>query len=350
MKKLSTKISDYVNYYQPLKIGRWVYISLAAKSIVVCMLLLLSGCRRESIKSESVASKQLNNGSVASSLVISPATAVCNFDLDETTLTSKGWIKTFEDNFNTPDFSKWNIWTGGAYNNELQFYQPSNLQITGGALQINAKRETVTGATNPYDATLKTFNYTSGRMECKTAFLASVNTPRVRVVARIKLPKGYGMWSAFWSVGRNWPTEGEIDFLEARGQDSTKYETNYFYGTTPGINLVSNATGYINANMDLTTCYHVYGMELSKDELTTYLDGQVVETKTSNSASGAYIRDLFNKSQYITLNLAVGGDFFNATSEVFHAFNAATLTVEVANDFTHEFFRSNNDDFHDRLK
>jgi hypothetical protein len=29
-----------------------------------------------------------------------------------------------------------------------------------------------------------------------------------------------------------WPTQGEIDILEARGQEDMKYQTNYFYGRT----------------------------------------------------------------------------------------------------------------------
>jgi beta-glucanase (GH16 family) len=126
-------------------------------------------------------------------------------------------------------------------------------------------------------------------------------------VARLKLAKGYGMWPAFWSYGDPWPTQGEIDIVEARGQEPNKYQTNYFYGTRAGRNLVRNATGYITADADLTNCYHVYEMVWEQNSLTSYLDGQVVEVKTS----GGYIPSLFGKSERITLNLAVGGDFFN---------------------------------------
>src|SRR5205809_568199 len=83
------------------------------------------------------------------------ATAVCDYDLNETTLTSAGWTKVFNDDFST-DLSKWNIWTGGAFNNELEFYQAPNLQLSNGVLNIVAKKETVTGPTTPFDATPKT--------------------------------------------------------------------------------------------------------------------------------------------------------------------------------------------------
>lgn len=232
------------------------------------------------------------------------ATAICDYNFDETTLTNAGWTKTFEDNFDT-DLSKWNIWTGGAYNNELEYYQAANLQVINSNLVITAKKETVTGATTPSDPTPKTFNYTSGRIECKTNVSANSSTPKVCMIARIKLPSGYGMWPAYWSYGDPWPTQGEIDFLEARGQEPTKYQTNYFYGKTANRNLVRNQVGYINTNSDLTACYHVYEMIWQQNTLSSYLDGVLVETK-----SGSYVPNLFGKTERITLNLAVGGDFF----------------------------------------
>jgi hypothetical protein len=118
-------------------------------------------------------------------------TGICDYVFNEAAVTAAGYSKVFEDNFDG-GLSKWNIWTGGAFNNELQYYQAANLQLLNGNLIITAKKETVTGATTPFDATSKTFNYTSGRIECKTNISASVSTPKVRIVARIKLPSGYG--------------------------------------------------------------------------------------------------------------------------------------------------------------
>ena len=232
------------------------------------------------------------------------ATGVCNFTLNESTLTSTGWTKVFEDEFTT-DLSKWNIWYGGAYNNELQLYQANNLQLLNGELLINTKKETVVGPTRPDNQTPSSFNYTSGRIESKTLFSASRTVPKVRIMARIKLPAGYGMWPAFWSYGDPWPTQGEIDILEARGQEPYNFATNYFYGRAAGKNLVSGAEGYITSDVDLTTCYHVYELIWSKNDLTFLFDGKIVDIK-----SGGYIPNIFGKNEKITLNLAVGGLFF----------------------------------------
>ncbi len=233
------------------------------------------------------------------------AQAICNYSPDESAILAAGYTKVFEDDFSS-DLAKWKIWEGGAFNNELQHYQGENLQLVNGNLVITAKKETVMGKTNPWDPTLKTFNYTSGRIECLSNISASALTPKVRMVARVKLAPGYGMWPAFWSYGDPWPTQGEIDIIEARGQEPFKYQTNYFYGRTANRNLVKNQVGFITSNVSLTECYHVYEMIWSQNSLTSLLDGIVVETKT-----GGYIPNLFGKTERIVLNLAVGGIFFN---------------------------------------
>jgi beta-glucanase (GH16 family) len=255
------------------------------------------------------------------------APAVCDYELNESALTSDGWTKAFEDDF-SGDLSKWNIWTGGAFNNELQYYQPANLETVDGKLVITARKETVSGATHPWDPTEKTFDYTSGRIECKTNVSASAATPKVRMIARVKLPTGKGMWSAFWSYGENWPVDGEIDIIEGRGNEGTKYQTNYFYGTTTGVNLVTGGEKVITADKDLTACYHVYEMIWEKDKLTSYLDGTIVEVKKS----GGYIDDMFGKTQRVTINLAVGGNFFSGLDP--NTIETGVMTIDWVRVFT----------------
>jgi beta-glucanase (GH16 family) len=157
------------------------------------------------------------SSAVAAPSLAATAVGVCDFDPTESALTGPGWSKVFEDGF-SGDLSQWTIWSGGAFNEELQLYQPSNLQTGNGLLSITARKETATGPTTPFDPTPRTFSYTSGRVESRSHFSASRTTPRVRLSARLKLPGGYGMWPAFWSYGDAWPTQGEIDIMEGRGQ------------------------------------------------------------------------------------------------------------------------------------
>lgn len=239
---------------------------------------------------------------------IAAATVNVSSTCDYNVATTSGWNEVFSENFDGTSLNtgNWNIWTGGAFNNELQHYQASNLTVNGGILYITAKKEKVTGKVDPWSNRNKTFNYTSGRIESKVLYSASTSTPKVRMMARIKLPSGYGMWPAFWSYGDPWPTQGEIDILEARGQEPNTYYTNYFYGTQVNNNLVTNSTSTINSTTSLQTCFHVYEVIWDQNALTFYLDGVQVDQKT-----GSYVPELFGKKEKIVLNLAVGGNFFS---------------------------------------
>lgn len=235
-----------------------------------------------------------------------------NYDMDEKELTAAGWTKVSDEEF-SGDFSNWTIWNGGAYNNEYQYYTDAakNLFIKDGVLTIAAFKETVTGNTTNSNTAQKSFDFTSGRIESKSTISANSSTPKVRYAARIKLPAGYGMWPAFWSYGANWPQNGEIDAMEAKGNFPLKYGTNYFYGSTAGVNQVPSNSGLdYTTTKDLTTYWHVYEVIWEETKLTYLLNGKVIRTLTSDTPPGQYIDDMFRKTQTITLNLAVGGDYF----------------------------------------
>ncbi len=274
------------------------------KSVVFLFIIFIyfQGCTKQNERIE-IPGQNLKITTTANISVT--ATGICDYSFDEAAATAAGYTKIFEDNFDA-DLSKWNVWTGGAFNNELQYYQAANLLVQNGNLVITAKNEMVTGATTPFNSTPKTFNYTSGRIECKTTISAYAAIPKIRIVGRIKLAPGYGMWPAFWSYGDPWPTQGEIDFIEARGQEPFKYQTNYFYGRATNRNLVKNQVGFITSSVSLTDCYHVYEMIWSQNSLTSLLDGNVIEIKT-----GSYVPNLFGKTEQLVLNLAVGGNFFS---------------------------------------
>ena len=54
------------------------------------------------------------------------------------------------------------------------------------------------------------------------------------VEARIKLPRGNGVWPAFWMLGQNidsvnWPSCGEIDIVEAVNTENKIYATCHWF-------------------------------------------------------------------------------------------------------------------------
>lgn len=275
---------------------------IASHHIVAAIILIISfsSCQKEIAEPVS----QTEELSASSIQPAATGNGICDYDINESAITSAGWTKRFDEDFST-NLTKWNIWTGGAYNYELQYYQAPNLELNSGILSIVAKRENVTGATLPTNPTPKNFEFTSGRIESKTNFSSSNSTPKVRMMARIKLPTGYGMWPAFWSYGDPWPTQGEIDIMEARGNEPFNYSTAYWYGRRSGVNIASGTEGSVTSDVSLTDCWHVYEVIWQKNSLTYSFDGKVVVTKT-----GGWISDFYRKTERVTLNLAVGGLFF----------------------------------------
>lgn len=139
---------------------------------------------------------------------------------------------TFSDTFDgaagsAVDSSKWQIETGDNVNNhERQYYTSGNKNAAldgQGHLVITARKE------NPsnYQCWYGTCQYTSARLNTSGKFSAQYG----HVEARMKIPRGQGMWPAFWMLGTpvNWPASGEIDVMENVG-----YEPSTIHGTIHG--------------------------------------------------------------------------------------------------------------------
>lgn len=261
---------------------------------------------------------------------INPVTAhvAANYVFDDATLTNAGWTKAFEDNFDG-DLSNWTVWTGGGDHDELECYQPANVEIVNGILQIYSKKETVSGPANfSSPDNIKSFNYTSGGMLSKCTVSACLTTPKVRIVARIKAASGNGLTSQFWSYGNYYPTQGEIDYMQVVGNNTQRYTTNYFIGSVINQNLATNSLLFNPTDADLSGDYHVYMMEWTQNALTSYLDGNLVETKTA----GGHVPDLFGKTENISLALAVGGLFYNNLNQ--NAIQDGAMYVDYVKVFT----------------
>src|SRR6266851_1766946 len=157
---------------------------------------------------------------------------------------ASGWTLSWSDEFSSadgsaPDPAKWTYDLGGNGwgNQELESYtsRPQNVQIQNGNLAISAQQETFTGA----DGILR--NYTSARLKTQNLLVQAYG----RFEARIMIPKGQGIWPAFWALGNDigaigWPKCGEIDIMENIGRE-------------PGINHGSlHGPSSVAATSDLT--------------------------------------------------------------------------------------------------
>lgn len=219
------------------------------------------------------------------------------------------WVQTFSQEFEgargkAPDPKVWNrdLGGGGFGNNELQTYTDGNKNAFldgNGNLVIQARRETVTGTDG------KTRDYTSARLKTQGLFSQTYG----KFEARMKVPKGKGIWPAFWMLGENiskvsWPTCGEIDILEYLGhQVNTTYAT--LHG--PGYSGGGGIQGKLELTKPLHEDFHVYSVEWEPEELRWYIDGKLYHKVTPDDLGAN--EWVFNQPQFLILNLAVGGNW-----------------------------------------
>ena len=214
-----------------------------------------------------------------------------------------------------PDQSKWTYEQGvsgnGWGNNELESYTDlrSNSEIIGGHLVITAKKEKFVGA----DGVER--EYTSARLKTQRKFSQSYG----RFEARIKIPKGEGMWPAFWLLGENintvdWPQCGEIDIMENIGKEpGTVYGSLHGPGSTPK-NKQKVGTSDLSKPFKLpdgqkfADDFHVYAVEWEPETIRFYVDSNLYATfnKTDWPAGETWV---FDHPFFILLNVAVGGDW-----------------------------------------
>ncbi len=190
----------------------------------------------------------------------------------------------------------------GWGNNELQYYTTFefNSFVEDGSLHI------VT-----YDIPFAGFPYSSARIRT----LDAVEFAYGRVEARIDLPKGQGMWPAFWMLPTDspyggWAAGGEIDVIEAVNQMTTIHGTLHFGNVWPGN---TSAGGTFSNGTDFSQGFHVYAMEWEPDAIRWYVDDQLYRTLPSSawfsSPAPANPRAPFDTPFHLILNVAVGGNF-----------------------------------------
>ena len=115
--------------------------------------MFISGCRKSESEGDLI-NEELITARPVPPPPPPPVHGICNYTIDETAITGAGWTKVFDEDFEA-DLSKWNTWYGSAFNNELQLYQASNLSMSNGNLEIQARKETIAGPTHPWDNTQK---------------------------------------------------------------------------------------------------------------------------------------------------------------------------------------------------
>ena len=206
-------------------------------------------------------------------------------------------------------------------NGYLQSYtsRPENAYVKEGMLHIRAIKE-------DHDRC----KYTSARMKTrrddKNPLFAKAYG---RYEFRARLPTGRGHWPALWLLPQEeayggWAASGEIDVMEARGQEPDRVLGTLHFGSSwPG--NVHKEGSYRLPDRGSIADFHVYALEWEPGEIRWYVDDRLTQAQSSwwssskkdgtRGAKPASEKDLnpwpapFDRPFYLIMNLAVGGKF-----------------------------------------
>lgn len=265
-----------------------------------------------------------------------------------------GWDLVWCDEFDGPaiDETKWTFDIGdggdrpsgpGWGNQEKEYYtrRTENAQTKDGNLIISALKD------GPHYANGGTaYDYSSARMATR----GKANWTFGRIEARAKLPKGQGLWPAFWmlpsdSAYGGWASSGEIDIMEYKGQATdTIYGTLHFGDQWPKNQFVSCPLKL--ASGSFADDFHVFAAEWDasgihmfvddiayeaqlpkgatpppsvcvaadgKTPVTPNVNENVKDAKAGYFSGGGSAPAPFDRPFHILLNMAVGGQFVGGT-------------------------------------
>ena len=219
------------------------------------------------------------------------------------------WKLVWSDEFNGPnrarvDSWKWVVETGGGGwgNDELEYYtsRPQNASQENGNLVIKVLQEKYSGAGGV------TRNYTSARLKTLGKFSQTYG----RFEARIKIPRGQGIWPAFWMLGNDiekpgWPACGEIDIMENIGKEPA-----LVHGTIHGPGYSgANGIGAAYALPDdqrFADDFHVFAVEWEPNAIRFYVDDHLYATRIPTDLPQG-TKWVYDHPFFLLLNVAVGG-------------------------------------------
>ncbi|MDO5987594.1 family 16 glycosylhydrolase [Flavivirga amylovorans] len=229
--------------------------------------------------------------------------------------TYDGYKLVWSDEFNyqgRPDSTKWAFEYGLKRNQEKQYYVDSlkNARVEKGLLVLETHKETIKNEAfvskdaKGWKKNWEYANYTAPSLTTKG--IAEWTYGRIEI--RAQLPKGVGLWPAFWMIGANydevrWPECGEIDIMEHVGfNPDSIFGTihtkayNHMKGTEKGKKI------FIDKPYD---SFHVFALEWTPEKMDFILDDTVYnhienEHKTTHEWP-------FDQDFHLKINIAVGG-------------------------------------------
>jgi beta-glucanase (GH16 family) len=215
------------------------------------------------------------------------------------------WSMTWSDNFSgaagsPPDPSKWSYDVGGSGwgNKELEYYTTStaNAALNGqGQLVITARQGAPAGSSCWYG----TCRYSSARLTTLGHFSQEYG----QISARIKLPRGQGVWPSFWALGDNfssvgWPQSGQVNIMSHLGSEPATVSGGLIGPSYNAWSSDSLTSGTFAGG------YHTFTVDWYPDHVSFLVDGHIYDTQYRAYARGGWV---FDHPFFLILNLAIGG-------------------------------------------
>src|SRR5579875_2796102 len=223
------------------------------------------------------------------------------------------WADEFNAGDGDPDPADWTYETGGGGwgNAEREVYcsprttdppcdpvgKPNSFVGADGYLHLVARRNAAGQWTSARLVTHELQGFQYGRIE-----------------ARIRIPKGQGVWPAFWMLGDDikehpWPACGELDIMENIGKEpGTVHGSAHGTGFAGGVLTKPFALPSRKAFGD---DFHVYGLLWSPGEVQFYVDdpARVYATFTPADMPKGSVWPFDDGRYFLLLNLAMGGSW-----------------------------------------
>ncbi len=206
----------------------------------------------------------------------------------------------FDDEFDgdTLNTKNWGYnYSWGHSHNHSGWCVPENVIVKDGILTLrgdNERHPDSVGKQYTFNNQKSDIMYTSGAVNTAGTFRFNYGY----FEARLKMPKGKGLWPAWWMLKDGWPPE--IDMLEILCSRPQQLRVNCHYG--PAWNDERSHEQVINLDFDSGDDFHVYGFEWTPKYMKYYVDGvQVGHALTTKEALDQCT------NMYMILNLAIDG-------------------------------------------
>ncbi len=207
------------------------------------------------------------------------------------------WRLVWSDDFDTLDKDKWEVIdTPHPTNHSLQDYLPEQISVKDGRLEILSENEASRGLA-----------YRSGQ-------IISRHSQRLgRWEVRARLPGTRGMWPAIWLLPNGpWPSTGEIDIMEFRGDQPTMTSSTFHWGAANSEPHLFFGVDQQMAIGDQLVSYpdgfHTFACEWVENQLRFYVDD--VHHATFYDDEVGYFLPKLSEPMRLIINTAIGGEDF----------------------------------------